>query len=49
MEVADLGVALLIFPAGQGGLRRLVARGIDDAGGYPTLAGAASAPDPDLT
>ena len=49
MEGADLGVALLIFPAGQGGLRRLVARAIDDAGGCPTLAGTASASHPDLT
>lgn len=48
VEVADLGTALLIVPAGRGGLRGLVIEAVDDAGGYPSLAGAASASDPDL-
>lgn len=48
VEVADLGVALLILPAGRGGLRGLVGEAIDCAGGYRALAGAASASDPDL-
>ena len=48
VEVADLGAALLIVPAGRGGLRALVSDAISDAGGYPSLARAASASDPDL-
>lgn len=48
VEVADLGVALLIIPVERGGLRGLVGDAIDHAGGYPVLAGAASASDPDL-
>ncbi len=48
VEVADLGVALLIVPAGRAGLRSLVGDAIEHAGGYRTLASAASASDPDL-
>lgn len=48
VEVADLGVALLIAPAGRAGLRGLVGDAIEQAGGYTTLARAASVSDPDL-
>jgi AbrB family looped-hinge helix DNA binding protein len=48
VEVADLGDALLIVPAGQGGLRAMVRSAIDEAGGYNVLAGQVAAGDPDL-
>jgi AbrB family looped-hinge helix DNA binding protein len=48
VEVADLGQALLIVPAGRGGLRDLLRRAIDEAGGYAALAQTAAAADPDL-
>lgn len=48
VEVADLGVALLIVPAARGGMRGLVGDAIEHAGGYPALAEAAAASDPDL-
>src|SRR3546814_4847504 len=38
VEVADLGDALVIVPAGRGGLRGLVGAAIDEAGGYASLA-----------
>src|SRR5450759_2068153 len=38
VEIADLGDALLIVPAGRGGLRNLLRGSIDDAGGYAKLA-----------
>jgi bifunctional DNA-binding transcriptional regulator/antitoxin component of YhaV-PrlF toxin-antitoxin module len=37
VEVADLGDALVIVPAGRGGLRALVSAAIEDAGGYQGL------------
>ena len=48
VEIADLGDALLIVPAGRGGLRGLVRAAIDDAGGYAALAARGAADDPDL-
>jgi len=48
IEVADLGDALLIVPAGRGGLRTMVRSAIDDAGGYSTLAARVAAEEPDL-
>jgi AbrB family looped-hinge helix DNA binding protein len=47
VEVADLGDALLIIPAGRG-LRTLLRDAIDEAGGYARLAGAVAAEEPDL-
>ncbi len=38
VEVADLGDALLIVPAGRGGLRALLRAAINEAGGYAQLA-----------
>jgi len=52
VEVADLGDALIIVPAGRGGLRALVRSAIDDAGGYAggyaALAAAVVADEPEL-
>lgn len=48
VEIADLGDALLIVPAGRGGLRSLLRRAIEDSGGYATLARAVSADEPEL-
>ena len=48
VEVADLGNALLIVPAGRGGLRALLSDAIEQAGGYAKLAARVSADEPDL-
>ncbi len=48
VEVADLGDALVIVPAGRGGLRTLVQAAIDDGGGYERLAAAIAAEEPEL-
>lgn len=48
VEVADLGAALLIVPAGRQGLKVLLRDAIDAAGGYAALAAAAAADEPDL-
>jgi AbrB family looped-hinge helix DNA binding protein len=48
VEVADLGDALLIVPAGRGGLRSMLRQAIQEAGGYSQLASQVVADDPDL-
>lgn len=48
VEVADLGSALIIVPAGSGGLRSMVSAAIADAGGYASLAATVASEDPDL-
>jgi len=48
VEVADLGNALLIVPAGRGGLRTLLRAAIDEVGGYAKLADAVANEEPDL-
>jgi AbrB family looped-hinge helix DNA binding protein len=48
VEIADLGAALLIVPAGRGGLRWMLREAIQEAGGYSELARQAAAEDPDL-
>ena len=48
VDVADLGHALIIVPAGRGGLRGLVAAAIDEVGGYRSLAAKVAADDPDM-
>jgi AbrB family looped-hinge helix DNA binding protein len=48
VEVADLGDALLIVPAGRGGLRALLRDSIDEAGGYAQLAAQVAVDEPDL-
>jgi hypothetical protein len=48
VEVADLGDALLIVPAGRGGLHAMLREAIQEAGGYSKLASRVAAEDPDL-
>ena len=48
VEIADLGDALVIVPAGRGGLRAIVRAALDDAGGYQKLARTVGAEEPDL-
>ena len=48
VEIADLGEALVIVPAGRGGLRGLVRAAIDEAGGYEALVKAVAEQDRDL-
>jgi AbrB family looped-hinge helix DNA binding protein len=48
VEIADLGDALLIVPAGRGSLRALLSETIKQAGGYSKLAGAVAQEEPDL-
>jgi AbrB family looped-hinge helix DNA binding protein len=48
VEIADLGDALLIVPAGRGGLRALLRRSVEDAGGYANMAREVAAHDPEL-
>jgi AbrB family looped-hinge helix DNA binding protein len=48
VEVVDLGDALMIVPAGRGGLRSLLRDAIKDAGGYGSLATRVAADDPEL-
>ncbi len=48
VEIADLGDALVIVPAGRGGLRSMVSSAIADAGGYEALAAKVGEEDPDL-
>jgi len=48
VEVADLGDALLIVPAGRGGLRTMLREAIEEAGGYSKLARRVAADYPNL-
>lgn len=48
VEVADLGDALVIVPAGRGGLRAIVQAALDEAGGYESLAAAVADDEPEL-
>lgn len=48
VEVADLGDALVIVPAGRGGLRALVEQAVREAGGYGALARQVAAEEPEL-
>lgn len=48
VEIADLGSALVIVPAGRGGLQSMLDSAVEDAGGYPTLVRRVVADDPDL-
>ncbi len=49
VEVADLGEALLIVPAGHRGLRSMVRAAIDEAGGYEGLVATVTDEEPELT
>ena len=48
VEVADLGDALVIVPAGRGGLRSLLLEAVQEAGGYGALAAKVGEDEPDL-
>lgn len=48
VEIADLGDALLIVPAGRGGLRALLRDAIEEVGGYTGLVAEVAAEEPDL-
>jgi AbrB family looped-hinge helix DNA binding protein len=48
VEVADLGDALLVVPAGRGGLRSMLREAVLEAGGYPKLAQQVASEDADL-
>ncbi|WP_426571884.1 AbrB/MazE/SpoVT family DNA-binding domain-containing protein [Aquihabitans sp. McL0605] len=48
VEVVDLGEALVIVPAGRGGLTAMLGQAIDEAGGYDALVERAREADPDL-
>lgn len=48
VDIADLGDALVIVPAGRGGLRALLSAAVEKAGGYSALADAVTADEPDL-
>ena len=48
VEIADLGDALLIVPAGHGGLRAMLRNSIAEAGGYAELAAGVASEEPDL-
>ena len=48
VEIADLGDALLIVPAGRGGLRAMLRDSIEEVGGYAQLAAEVGADEPDL-
>ncbi len=49
VEIADLGNALVIVPAGRGGLRSIVRTAVNDAGGYGALVAAVTEDEPELT
>jgi AbrB family looped-hinge helix DNA binding protein len=48
VEIADLGNALVIVPAGRGGLRSIVQAAVNDAGGYESLIAAVTEEEPEL-
>lgn len=48
VEIADLGAALVVVPAGRGGLRAMLSEAIEEAAGYQSLAHRVAASEPDL-
>jgi len=48
VEVVDLGPAILIVPAGSGGLRPMLREAIEEAGGCATLAAKVANEEPEL-
>ncbi len=48
VEIADLGDAIVIVPAGRGGLRSMLNDAVAAAGGYASLVSKVVAEDPDL-
>lgn len=49
VELADLGPAILIVPAGRGGLRALLGDAIAEAGEYENLVKDVAAEEPELS
>lgn len=49
VEIADLGNALVIVPAGRGGLHSIVRTAVNDAGGYSALVATVTQNEPELT
>jgi hypothetical protein len=49
VEVADLGDALLIVPAGRGGLKAMRRDAVEESGGYAQLAVGEEPVEPDLS
>lgn len=48
VEIADLGAALVVVPAGRGGLRSVIRESVEEAGGYSSLVSRIVADEPDL-
>lgn len=48
VEIADLGAALVVVPAGRGGLRSVIRESVEEAGGYSSLVSLVAADEPDL-
>ena len=48
VEIADLGTAVLVVPAGRGGLQSMLSDAVEDVGGYQSLARRVAADEPDL-
>jgi bifunctional DNA-binding transcriptional regulator/antitoxin component of YhaV-PrlF toxin-antitoxin module len=48
VEIADLGDAIVIVPAGRGGLRSMLNDAVAAASGYASLVSKVVAEDPDL-
>ena len=48
VEIADLGTALVVLPAGRGGLRAMLSETVEEAGGYQSLARRVAADEPEL-
>ncbi len=48
VEIADLGTALVVLPAGRGGLKAMLSEALEEAGGYQSLARLVAADEPDL-
>ena len=49
VEVADIGNAVLVVPAGSGGLRSMLRDAIAEAGGFEALVERVVGDEPDLT
>ena len=48
VDIADLGTAIVIVPSNQGGLRSLLAKAVEEAGGYAVLSANVAIDEPDL-
>jgi hypothetical protein len=48
VEIADLGDALVIVPAGRGGIHTLLRAALEEAGGYASVVGRVAADEPEL-